>query len=118
MKAEHRETIIKQLRHPGCKADMLIERHLGFPNGANGCKPYTQDVEAALSLLPRAVFFHCGRFEEGGMYWCDVGFRPQVQGWGDNLAAAVAGAIFAYLTYPDVDHSGQNLKPHQAGASD
>ncbi|MHB8453353.1 MAG: hypothetical protein ACYDDO_01390 [Acidiferrobacterales bacterium] len=118
MKAEHRETIIKQLRHPGRKADMLIERHLGFPNGADGCKPYTQNVEAALNLLPQGVFFHCGRFEEGGMFWCDVGFRPQVQGWGDNLAAAVAGAIFAYLTHPDVDQSGSVHTGHQVGAID
>ncbi len=118
MKAEHREIIIKQLRHPSCKADMLIERHLGFPNGPEGCRPYTQDVEAALTLLPPGVFFHCGRFEEGGMFWCDVGFRPQVQGWGDNLAAAMAGAIFAYLTHPDVDHSGHDHKAHHAGATD
>jgi len=118
MKTEHREIILKQLRHPGRKADMLIERHLGFPNGTDGCRPYTQDVEVALSLLPPGVFFHCGRFEEGGMFWCDVGFRPQVQGWGDNLAAAVAGAIFAYLTHPDAGQSEPEHAAHKAGTTD
>lgn len=118
MNIEHRDLILKQLRHPGQKADMLIERHLGFPNGTEGCRPYTQNVETALSLLPSGVFFHCGRFDEGGMYWCDVGFRPQVQAWGDNLAAAIAGAIFAYLTHPEVDPSADADPQHRAGAAD
>ena len=100
-----RQAILDALRHPGQEADLLIERHLGFPGGAQGCKPYTRSVEAALSLLPGGVFFHCGRFAEGTMFWCDVGSRPQVQAWGENLAAAIAGGIFAYLTHPDVQGS-------------
>lgn len=102
MTPEFREEVIRQLRHPGQRADMLIERYLGHPNGPNGCKDYTQDVEAALTLLPKGVHFLCGRFEEGALFWCDVGFRPQVQAWGETMAAAVAGAVFAYLTHPDV----------------
>ncbi|OGI45448.1 MAG: hypothetical protein A2151_04745 [Candidatus Muproteobacteria bacterium RBG_16_65_34] len=103
MKAEFREKILKQLRRPSRKADMLIERHLGNPGGAAGCRPYTSDVESALALLPEGVHFLCGRFEEGKLFWCDVGFRPQVQAWGETMAAAVAGAIFAYATHPEVD---------------
>lgn len=102
MQAEQRERIIKQLRQPGRKADMLIERYLGFPGGPHGCRPYTQNVETALTLLPPNVHFLCGRFEEGSLFWCDVGFRPQVQAWGQTMAAAVAGAVFAYRTHPDV----------------
>ncbi len=44
---------------------MLIERYLGFPNSAKRCRPYAQNMETALSLLPPGVFFHCGRFAEG-----------------------------------------------------
>jgi hypothetical protein len=102
MNPEFREKILKELRTPGAKADMLIERYLDHPGGDGGCLPYTQDVEAALTLLPAGAHFLCGRFEEGTMYWCDVGYRPQVQAWGETMAAAVAGAIFAYLTHPDV----------------
>src|SRR3990172_1787806 len=82
---------------------MLNERYLGNPAGADGCRPYTRDVEAALTLLPDGVHFLCGRFEEGKLFWCDVGFRPQVQAWGITPAAAIAGAIFAYATHPEVD---------------
>jgi hypothetical protein len=110
MNPELRESVLKLLRTPGRKADMLIESHLGHPNGPGGCRPYTQDVETALTLLPEGVYFHCGRFAEGKLYWCDVGFRPQVQGWGENLAAAVAGAIFAYLTHPDTVVPGSTQK--------
>lgn len=102
MTPEFREEILRQLRRPGPRADMLIERYLEHPNAHQGCKPYTQDVEVALTLLPSGVHFLCGRFEEGAMFWCDVGFRPQVQAWGESMAAAVSGAIFAYLTHPDV----------------
>jgi hypothetical protein len=101
MKTEFREKILKQLRVPSRKADMLIERHLGHPGGAAGCRPYTAEVESALSLLPEGVHFLCGRFEDGKLFWCDVGFRPQVQAWGETMAAAIAGAIFAYRTHPD-----------------
>jgi hypothetical protein len=52
--------------------------------------------------LPANTHFLCGRSEEGALFWCDVGFRPQVQGWGETLAAAVAGAVFAYRTHPDI----------------
>lgn len=101
MNTEFREKILRQLRRPSRKADMLIERHLGNPAGGEGCRPYTQDVEAALTLLPDGVHFLCGRFEEGTLFWCDVGFRPQVQAWGATMAAAIAGATFAYLTHPE-----------------
>lgn len=102
MTPEFREEILQQLRRPGTKADMLIERYIGCPTNADGARAYTRDVEAALTLLPEGVHFLCGRFDEGKFYWCDVGFRPQVQAWGETLACAIAGAIFAYLTHPDV----------------
>lgn len=102
MNTEFREKLLTQLRQPGRKADMLIERNLGNPAGTGGCRPYTQDVEAALTLLPEGVHFLCGRFEEGKLFWCDVGFRPQVQAWGSTMASAIAGAVFAYLTHPDM----------------
>lgn len=97
-----REEVLRLLREPGPRADMLIEHHLGHPGGVNGCRPYTRDVQAALSLLPEGVHFLCGRFEEGTLFWCDVGFRPQVQAWGETMATAVAAAVFAYLTHPEV----------------
>ena len=65
MNTEFRERLLKQLREPNPKADMLIERYFGNPAGATGCRPYTQDVEVALTLLPEGVHFLCGRFEEG-----------------------------------------------------
>jgi hypothetical protein len=101
MTPEFRDELLRQLRQPGPKADMLIERYLGHPGGAAGSRPYTRRVEAALTLLPQGVHFLCGRFEEGRLFWCDVGVRPQVQAWGETLACALAGAIFAYLTHPD-----------------
>jgi hypothetical protein len=39
MQPELRERIIKALRSPGRKADMLIERYLGFPNGEGAVCP-------------------------------------------------------------------------------
>jgi hypothetical protein len=102
MTPEFRRQILLQLRKPGHRADILIERYLGSPAGSAGCGPYTRDVEAALTLLPDGVPFICGRFAEGELYWCDVGYRPQVQAWGETLASAVAGAAFAYRTHPDV----------------
>ena len=57
MNTEFRERLIKQLREPNPRADMLIERYLGSPVGATGCRPYTQDVEVALTLLPEGVHF-------------------------------------------------------------
>src|SRR4030067_130533 len=115
MKAEFREKILKQLRRPSRKADMLIERHLGNPGGAACCRPYASDVESALALLPEGVHFLCGRFEEGKLFWCDVGFRPQVQAWGETMAAAVAGAIFAYATQPEVDTA--SLRQRSGGSA-
>lgn len=106
MNAEQRQHVLVQLRQPGRKADMLIEQHLGFPNGSGGCRPYTTVVEAALTLLPDGVHFLCGRSEESAEFWCDVGFRPQVQAWGKTLAAAIAGASFGYRTHPDVQGQG------------
>lgn len=102
MTPEHREEIIRQLRQPGPRADMLIERYLGNPGGVAGARSYTSDVETALSLLPDGVHFLCGRSSEGKLFWCDVGFRPQVQAWGETLACAIAAAVFAYFTHPDV----------------
>ena len=103
MKPDFRDKLLKQLRVPSRKADMLIERHLGNPGGEIGCRPYTSDTEIALTLLPSGVHFLCGRFEDGKLFWCDVGFHPQVQAWGETMAAAIAGAIFAYLTHPEVN---------------
>lgn len=97
-----REKIIERLRRPSPHADMLIEEHLGQPSGNNGCQPYTRDVETALKLVPKNQHILCGRFHEGEMFWCDVGFRPQVQAWGENMASAIAGAAFAYRTHPEV----------------
>jgi len=102
MNPQLREKLLPQLRAPSHRADMLIERYLGNPGGADGCLPYTSSVEAAMTLLPAGVHFLCGRFEEGKLFWCDVGFRPQVQAWGETLAAALAGAVFAYRTHPGV----------------
>lgn len=102
MKPEHREAVLRALRRPGPHGDSLIERILGGPGGAGACPPYTRDVAAAMSLLPRGVHFLCGRLEGTERYWCDVGFRPQVQAWGESLACAIAGAVFAYRTHPDV----------------
>lgn len=107
-----RENLLKQLRKPSAKADILVERYLGFPGGVGGCKPYTRHVESALTLIPGGVHFLCGRFEEGDLFWCDVGFRPQVQAWGETMAAAVAGAIFAYLTHPEME--GSHHTPEKA----
>jgi len=109
VKPEFREKLLAQLRHPSQRADMLVERHLGNPGGTAGCKAYTRDTDAAMSLLPEGAHFLCGRFEEGDLFWCDVGFRPQVQAWGETMAAAITGAIFAYLTHPEVRPTG--LKP-------
>jgi hypothetical protein len=100
MSPELRDNISRRLRKPGHKADMLIEHYLGSPAGAHGTQPYTHDVNTALSLLPNGVHFLCGRFEQGRLFWCDVGVRPQVQAWGETMAAAIAGAIFAYRTHP------------------
>lgn len=102
MNPQLREKLLPQLRVPSNKADMLIERYLGGPGAVEGCKPYTSNVDAALTLLPPGVHFLCGRSEESELFWCDVGFSPQVQAWGETLAAAVAGAAFAYRTHPAV----------------
>ena len=103
LQAQQREQILKQLRQPGPDADRLIGQYLGLGNLAQqDLPPYTTDVEVALKLLPQGVFFLCGRSEGSSLFWCDVGFRPKVQHWGESLAAAIAGAIFAYLTHPEV----------------
>lgn len=103
MTPTNRENIIKKLQQPSPHADMLIEAHLDHPSGDDGCQPYTQVVEAALQLVPENQHILCGRFQEGKLFWCDVGFRPQVQAWGENMASAIAGAAFAYHTYPEVN---------------
>ncbi|HKQ30571.1 MAG TPA: hypothetical protein VJS66_04725 [Burkholderiales bacterium] len=108
MNPQLREKLLPQLRVPSRKADMLIERYLGNPNDEDGCLPYTSSVEAAMTLLPEGVHFLCGRFEGGKLFWCDVGFRPQVQAWGETLAAAIAGAVFAYHTLPGVSEVRQH----------
>ena len=111
LKSQQREHILKQLRQPGPAADRLIYQHLGLGGTmAHNLPPYTSDVETALKLLPQGQFFLCGRSEDSEYFWCDVGFRPKVQAWGTSLAAAVAGAIFAYLTHPEVapTHSSPN----------
>lgn len=101
MSPELREEILRQLRKPGPRADMLIERYLGHPAGSRGCRPYTREISEAFTLLPKNVHFVCGRFEEGDLFWCDVGSCPQVQAWGETMASAIAGAVFAYLTHPE-----------------
>jgi hypothetical protein len=117
MKPEFREKILKQLRQPGRRADMLIERYLGHPGGEGGTRAYSSDVEAALTLLPEGVHFLCGRFEEGKLFWCDVGFRPQVQAWGETMAAAIAGAVFAYATHPEAYDVEAQRRPGHTGQS-
>ena len=115
MSPELREKVRLRLRKPGHTADMLIEHYLGRPAGADGSQPYTRDVNAALTLLPNGVHFLCGRFEEGRLFWCDVGFRPQVQAWGETMASTIAGAIFAYRTHPNVESldSGADPSPRE-----
>lgn len=115
MSPEFREEILRQLRKPGPRADLLIERYLGRPTGPGGCKPYTREVEEAVALMPKNVHFVCGRFEEGNLFWCDVGTCPQVQAWGETMACAIAGAVFAYLTHPDSPVSKRSGVARQAG---
>jgi hypothetical protein len=103
MTPEFRDDLLRQLRRPGPRSDMLIERYLDNPGGVAGARSYTTDVESAMTLLPAGVHFLCGRAEEGKLFWCDIGFRPQVQAWGETLACAIAGAVFAYRTHPDVE---------------
>lgn len=114
MDLQLREEILKQLRAPSPRADLLIAQYLGYPAGASGCQRYTAEAERALELLPPGVHILCGRFEGGQRYWCDVGFRPQVQAWGETLAAAIAGAIFAYRTHPDVAFATTGHAPGNA----
>jgi hypothetical protein len=114
MDPEFRQQILRELRAPSGRADMLIERHLREPGAAAGRHPYTSDVEAALTLLPSGVHILCGRFEGGTLFWCDVGFRPQAQAWGETMAAAIAGAVFAYLTHPELDASVSGHTPGNA----
>jgi hypothetical protein len=116
MTPEFREKTLKELRRPGAKADMLIERYLNSPGGKAGSRPYTQVVEQAMTLLPPGAHFLCGCFEDGKLFWCDVGFRPQVQAWGETMAAAIAGAAFAYRTHPDV-LSGEAARQAAAGGA-
>ena len=97
---KEREEVLRILNTPGARSDSLIHTYL-FGDESRPCRRYTTDVEEALSLLPEGVHFLTGRFEDGKLFWCDVGFRPQVQAWGENLAAAIASAAFAYLTHPD-----------------
>ncbi len=113
--ARQHQAIVEALRRSGPDADLLFARHLGLTQGGRQCRPYTQDVETALSLLPPGVYFHCGRFDEGTLFWCDVGNCPQVQAWGDTLAAAIAGGIFAYLTHPDLSPGGAPGAPTDHG---
>ncbi len=96
-----RELILEELRTPGPVADELIHTHLGAGD-SRPCPRYTRDVEQALALVPDGLHVLTGRFEGGKWFWCDVGFRPQVQAWGKTLASAIAGAAFAYLTHPDI----------------
>jgi hypothetical protein len=118
MKLEQRESLLAKLRHPGPAADMLIEHYLGHPNGTEGCRPYTQQVEAAMSLLPEGLHFLCGRSGESELFWCDIGYRPQVQAWGETMAAAIASAVFAYHTHPDVMNVGDSRShPYMQGGS-
>ena len=74
-----RDDVLERLRQPGLEADMLIEAHLNHPGEESGCRSYTSNVEDALQLVPSSEHILCGRFHAGKMFWCDVGFRPQVQ---------------------------------------
>ncbi|MCG6871206.1 MAG: hypothetical protein LJE84_02855 [Gammaproteobacteria bacterium] len=107
--------IQQQLRRPGLKADMLIEHYLGNPGGASGARPYTRDLDAALSLVPEGVHFLSGRFEDGLLFWCDLGCRPQVQAWGESLPAAIAGAALAWHLHPQTRPAGLATKKGAAG---
>lgn len=97
---QEREEVLRHLSTPGIHADCLIHKYLAA-DGTRPCRRYTTNVEEALSLVPDGVHFLAGRFEGGTLFWCDVGFRPQVQAWGETLASAIASAAFAYLTHPD-----------------
>ena len=102
---KEREDVLRILSTPGTRSDSLIHTYL-VADELQPCRRYTTDVEEALSLLPDGVHFLAGRFEGGTLFWCDVGFRPQVQAWGENLASAIASAAFAYLTHPDHGKEG------------
>ena len=102
MHSKNPNRLLQQLRTPCLKSYMLIERYLGFPGDENGCRPYTRDIDAALGLIPPGVPFVCGRGGDGSMFWCDVGFRPRVQAWGESLPCAIAAAAFAYRMHPVV----------------
>ncbi|MDH3694339.1 MAG: hypothetical protein OER96_07200 [Gammaproteobacteria bacterium] len=56
-----------------------------------------------------------GRNESGEQYWCDIDHKPQVQGWGDNAAGAVAAAAFLYYTHPIVkdDERPKGTRPSE-----
>jgi len=59
----------------------------------------------------RTSTFGGGRFEEGRSFWCDVGVRPQVQAWGETIASAIAGVIFAYRTHPNLEPLDSRSEP-------
>ncbi|MDH3469153.1 MAG: hypothetical protein OES26_25275 [Gammaproteobacteria bacterium] len=105
---KEREEILRILTKPGTCADSLIHTYLGT-EASHPRRRYTTDVDEALSLVPNGVHFLAGRFEGGRLFWCDVGYRPQVQAWGENLASAIASAAFAYLTHPD---RGEEMPMH------
>ncbi len=102
---QFRADAMKKLRSPGSNSDRLLVAVL---DRAVEGRCYTTCVEDAMTLVPRGVHFLLGRFENSEWYWCDIGVRPQVQGWGRTPAAAVASAAFGYLTHPGVRAYGPN----------
>ncbi len=104
-----RQKIAHELKTARDGNDQIFSLYLGIEDPTN----VTTDFTRALELLPKEVHFLLGRNEHGSQYWCDVGHKPQVQGWGVSPATAVAAAAFLYYTHPVVkdDERPEDTRP-------
>jgi len=111
LNAEAREDVLRQLETPGPASDALITDLLDLGEE----RAYSSDTDVAMTLVPESVHFLTGRPKGSPWFWCDIGYRPQVQAWGKTIAAAIAAAAVAYRTHPKVAAFGPN--PNQRLAS-
>ena len=104
-----RQEIAHKLKDPGDNNDQIVSSYLGIEDSQG----ITTDFARALELLPKDVHLLLGRNEHGNQYWCDIGHKPQVQGWGMTPAAAVAAAAFLYYTHPVIkdDERPEDARP-------